>query len=91
MQRWMESKMQLAKRHGITISKARHMGPVFEDRPVGYVEPKILPAPKENKAGSVCRKAKRPVAWGSKKAARALMRPMPEITFTAQSRVIITK
>lgn len=90
MQRWMEAKMQLAKRHGITISKARHMGPVYEDRPVGYVEPKMHPAPKPNGCKDVCRKAARAKAWGASKSARRDARPMPtDKIFTAQSRIFI--
>jgi hypothetical protein len=59
MQRWMEAKMQLARRHGRTISKAGLMGDVREDRAIGYVEPKILPEPQPNNARHVCRKRNR--------------------------------
>ena len=59
MQRWMEAKMQLAKRHGRTVSKAGIMGGVRDDRAVGYVEPKFHPEPKPNNAQYVCRKKTR--------------------------------
>lgn len=88
MQRWMQAKMMLAAKHGVTVSMAGQIGTVREDRPIGYVEPKILPAPKIGTVHEVCRKAKRPKAWGSKKAARRAARPMPdEKIFNAQSRI----
>jgi len=72
-QRWMQAKMQLAKRHGITISGAnRPMGAVSDDRPLGYVEPKEHPICAKPRQGKVSRLPKdaRPIAWGQGRKAR---------------------
>lgn len=87
-QRWMQAKMMLAAKHGRTISKAGQMGDVREDRPIGYVDPTLPPVTKNSKAKDVCRKAKRPLAWGQgRKAKRLAARPVDTTPFAASSRI----
>ena len=80
MQRWMEAKMQRARRHGAVKSGAgRAMGYVSEDRVIrrGTAEPF---QPISDHKPDVIRlpKGKRPTAWGASKAARrALTDPAP--------------
>ena len=74
-QRWMQAKMAIAAKHGITISGAgRAMGSVMDDRIVGATKESQLfkPVSKRDAPPMIVRKAVLPKAWGAtKKAKRA--------------------
>lgn len=64
MQRWMQAKEQLARKHGRTISGAgRAMGSVFEDRPLRDGIDRT-PKPRTPKVARMpCMKADKPKPW----------------------------
>ncbi len=75
MQRWMAAKMEIAKRHGITVSGAgRALGHVFEDRKGrrGTDENREAPPPPVERERHVTLKPqdKRKPVWGSRKERR---------------------
>jgi hypothetical protein len=70
-QRWMQAKMETAKKHGITISGCnRAMGGVMDDRPVGATKEVLLFKPVTGHLPNVIRKTNPPKAWGTTKRAK---------------------
>ena len=85
-QRWMQSKEQLARKHGRTVSGCdRAMGGVMDDRPIGFVESPIKPKSK-HKPAMPPQKADKPKVWGAKRKTQGFSG-----MFTADSRIKVGK
>ena len=74
-QRWMQAKLILARRHGVTRSGCnRATGGVWDDIKIGYRDetvPGVHDAKEHRERQAlICRKAVRPMAWGGGRKAR---------------------
>lgn len=69
-QRWMQAKLQLARKHGVTISGCnRAMGGCLDDRPIGFVDQRVPGTPKKIERRPEP-KTVRPMKWGGGRKAK---------------------